>query len=74
MDCVQSELRTFMAMWQHTFGVYVWRSVWRCKLDCVQFELRTVIAMWQHTFGVYVWSSVWRCKLDSVCIAFCVEM
>ena len=23
-----------MAMWQHTFGVYVWRSVWRCKLDC----------------------------------------
>ena len=25
-----------MAMWQHTFGVYVWRSVWRCKLDAVQ--------------------------------------
>ena len=22
-----------MAMWQHTFGVYAWRSVWRCKLD-----------------------------------------
>jgi hypothetical protein len=22
-----------MAMWQHMFGVYVWRSVWRCKLD-----------------------------------------
>ena len=20
-------------MWQHAFGVYVWRSVWRCKLD-----------------------------------------
>ena len=24
-----------MAMLQHTFGVYVWRSVWRCKLDSV---------------------------------------
>ena len=23
-----------MAMWQHTFDVYVWRSLWRCKLDC----------------------------------------
>jgi hypothetical protein len=23
-----------MTMWQHTCGVYVWRSVWRCKLDC----------------------------------------
>jgi len=22
-----------MTMWQHTFGKYVWRSVWRCKLD-----------------------------------------
>ena len=21
-------------MWQHTFGLYVWRSVWRCKVDC----------------------------------------
>ena len=20
-----------MAMWQHKFFVYVWRSVWRCK-------------------------------------------
>ena len=53
-----------MAMWQHTCGVYVWRSVWRCKVDCVQFELRAVMAMWQHTCGVYVWCSVWRCKLD----------
>jgi len=25
-----------MAMWQHMFGVYVWRSVWRCKLEAVQ--------------------------------------
>jgi len=25
-----------MAMWQHTCGVYVWRSVRRCKLDRVQ--------------------------------------
>jgi len=25
-----------MAMWQHMFGVYVWRSVWRCKLGAVQ--------------------------------------
>jgi len=25
-----------MAMWQRTFHVYVWRSVWRCKLDWVQ--------------------------------------
>jgi hypothetical protein len=25
-----------MAMWQHTCGVYVWRSVGRCKLDWVQ--------------------------------------
>ena len=31
-----------MAMWQHMFGVYVWGSVWRCKLDCVQFESRLV--------------------------------
>jgi hypothetical protein len=31
-----------MAMWQHKCGVYVWRSVWRCKLDCVQFESRIV--------------------------------
>ena len=31
-----------MAMWQHTLGVYVWRSVWRCKLDCVQFKSRSV--------------------------------
>ena len=53
-------------MWQHTCGVYVWHSVWRCNLDCVQFELRTVMAMWQHTCGVYVWRSVWRCKLDCV--------
>ena len=22
-----------MAMWQHTFGVYVWHSVWRRKLS-----------------------------------------
>jgi hypothetical protein len=22
-----------MAMWQHMFGVYVWRSVWRCKFS-----------------------------------------
>jgi len=21
-----------MAMWQHTFGVYVWRSVWRLSI------------------------------------------
>ena len=20
-------------MWQHTYGVCVWRSVWKCKLD-----------------------------------------
>jgi hypothetical protein len=24
-----------MAMWQHKFGVYVWRSVWRCTRNCV---------------------------------------
>ena len=29
-------------MWQHTFGVYAWHSVWRCKLDWVQFESRSV--------------------------------
>ena len=22
-------------MWQHTCDMYVWRSVWRCKLDCI---------------------------------------
>ena len=27
-----------MAMWQHTCGVNVWRSMWRCKLDFVAYE------------------------------------
>jgi hypothetical protein len=33
-----------MAMWQHTFGVSVWLSVWRCKLDCffIDFEADVV--------------------------------
>jgi hypothetical protein len=25
-----------MTMWQHTCGVSVWRSVWRCKLDVLK--------------------------------------
>ena len=45
-----------MAMWQHTFGVYVWRSVWRCKLDCAQFELRTVMAC---MYGVLCGGASW---------------
>jgi hypothetical protein len=25
--------RSIMAMWQYMCGVYIWHSVWRCKLD-----------------------------------------
>ena len=30
-----------MAMWQHTSGVYVWRSVWRFKSDSPQHSPNT---------------------------------
>ena len=36
-------------MWQHTCGVYVWRSGWRCKLDsCTVKQLH----LKKHYFGV----------------------
>ena len=63
-----------MAMWQHTCGVYVWRSVWRCKLDCSMYGVLCGDASWtavsmafcvEMQVGLqYVWRSVWRCKLD----------
>jgi hypothetical protein len=58
-----------MAMWQHIFGVYVWRSVWICKLDC---SWRSV---WRckldcSMYGVLCGDVRWT----AVCMAFCVEM
>jgi len=38
-----------MAMWQHTFGVYAWRSVWRCKLDSTYISTQNAI----HTHQTY---------------------
>jgi len=32
-----------MAMWQHRFGVYVWCSVWRCKLGPAYISTQNVI-------------------------------
>ena len=64
--------------------MYVWRSVWRCKVDCSMYGV-----LCGDVGGLpYVWRSAWSCKLDcsmygvlcgdvswtAVCMSFCVKM
>jgi hypothetical protein len=50
-----------MVMWQHTFGVYVWHSVWRCKVDCSMYGVLCGDVRWT----AYV-LSVFKCLTTNV--------
>ena len=51
-----------MAMWQHTFGVYVWRSVWRCKLSPAYISTQNTSAL--HSTR---WSRLTKCVRQQKC-------
>ena len=56
-----------MAMWQHTFGVYVWRPVWRCKLDYITIYAYAVCKVCQTLSGSQ------HCILSEIFVLSCLS-